>query len=341
MNCPIEPSIEVLKFRHQAKRSILSFFDAQGFLEIDTPYLLSSNTPDPFIDPIMAIAQGAGRKTILQLHTSPEIWLKKVMGMGLERIFHMARVFRDDPPGRYHNREFIMLEWYRAHQKLPDLLNDCREILGRAQKAAEEAGIVEGQKIPDFIETDLDHLFRDLAGLDLSDALEKISKGKATHLQECLSTRGDLLPRRASFSDAFFHVMIKYIEPNLPFHSPVVISRWPIQLAALAAPCHDDPRYCDRFEIYYRGVELANAYQECTDQQILRSRFIAENVERSALGKPKFAIDESFLASIDHMPSSAGIAMGIDRLLMTVAKKSDLSQIILGQAEAKNPGLMP
>lgn len=333
MKDTIEPEVNILKFRHDAKRALRSFFESQGFFEIDTPYLLASNAPDPFIDPISAIAKSGGQEIIYQLHTSPEIWLKKTLAQGFERIYHMGRVFRDDPLGRHHSREFTMLEWYRAHQKLSDLLLDCQEIFRLTFEAASKNHIHIYAQVPKLIVTDLDHLFKTLANINLPEVLKKIASGSTTYLQDLLIKNGEHLPRDPSFADAFFHIMLKYIEPNLPFDQPVAITRWPIQLAALAAPCTDDPNYCDRFEIYFRGVELANAYQECTDQDIIRARFIRENQERATLNKPVFPIDESFLRSLDQLPQSAGIAMGIDRLFLTVAQKSDLSEIILGFPE--------
>jgi lysyl-tRNA synthetase class 2 len=329
MKEPIKPEVNILKFRHRAKDYIRKFLDHEGFLEIDTPYLLLANTPDPFIDPINAETR-AGKIRSFQLHTSPEIWLKKVLSQNISRIYHMGRVFRDDPISPIHNREFTMLEWYRAHEKISCLIKDCQEIFDLAYRAGLESGL-NIKKIPDFIEYDLETLFKDLAGLDLPDILKK-SKKSNTYFQNFLKDR-ECLPKNASFSDAFFHIMVKYIEPNLPFDHPTVIRRWPIELAALAAACEDDPMYCDRFEIYYRGVELANAYQECTDPEVIRARFIRENQERALLNKPVFAIDESFLLSLSKLPQSAGIAMGIDRLFLTVAQKSDLSQIVLGALE--------
>lgn len=331
MKDTIEPTINTLKFRHDAKKALRSFFDQQGFFEIDTPYLLEANTPDPYIDPVCTLIKNNQSEIQYQLHTSPEIWLKKAMAMGFERIYHMARVFRDDPIGPNHSMEFTMLEWYRAHQKLADLLTDCQEIFRLTFEAALANHIhLSAQSAPEFLKTDLDHLFKELASIELPEVLTKITSGSTTYLQNALAKKGEYLPKDASFSDAFFHVMLKYIEPNLPYDQPVVISRWPIQLAALSAPCADDPKYCDRFEIYYRGVELANAYQECTDKNVLRQRFLNENKERTALKKPVFPIDESFLESLDRLPESAGIAMGIDRLFLTVAQKKDLSEIILG-----------
>src|SRR5580698_235895 len=106
----IDPNI--IRLRHQGKDAIRNFFHEDGFLEIDPPYLLNANTPDPYIDPLLVQRQN---KQILQLHTSPEIWLKKALGYGFDKIYHMGRVFRDDIATPFHNVEFTMLEWYRAN----------------------------------------------------------------------------------------------------------------------------------------------------------------------------------------------------------------------------------
>lgn len=327
---PTYPGLDILRFRHHAKSAIRAIFDSQGFLELDTPYLLSANTPDPFIDPIFAEAHGlAGRA--LQLHTSPEIWLKRGLALGLPKIYQMARVFRDDPPGKHHSREFTMLEWYRTDCDLTDLLVDCDDIFRSTLDVAFQAGLVAHSRELSFIKTNCDFLFKELAGIDLPRTLASIAAGSRDHLQkELVEKKRDHLPNDASFSDAFFHVMLKYIEPNLPRDRPVVISRWPLQLAALAAPCNDNPHYCDRFEIYYQGLEIANAYQECIDPSILRARFIDENRDRTALGKPCFAIDEGFLTSVSQMPKTAGIALGVDRLFLAILEREDISQIIFG-----------
>jgi lysyl-tRNA synthetase class 2 len=321
---------EILVFRHKAKTAIRAFLEVQGFIEVDTPYLLSANTPDPYIDPIYASSHSLGNK-LLQLHTSPEIWLKKGLALGLSRIYQMARVFRDDPLGQHHNREFTMLEWYRADANLEHLIRDCEGIFQNTFDVGRNLGLVASHFEPKFIRTDLETLFRELANIDLLDALSKIAKGSKDHLQTLIvREKGDHLPQNSSFSDAFFHVMLKYIEPNLPSFQPVVISRWPTQLAALASPCSDNPYFCDRFEIYFRGFEIANAYQECANPEVLRTRFKSDNQIRQTLGKPIFSIDETFLKCLDGLPEIAGIALGIDRLFLAVLEKNEIADIIFG-----------
>lgn len=319
---------KVLVFRHEAKKSIRSYFDNQGFVEIDTPYLLDANTPDPNIDPLW-VKRLHGPD--LQLHTSPEIWLKKALALGLPKIYQMGKVFRDDPPSNTHNIEFTMLEWYRASATLEDLIGDCEKIFPIAYLAGKDRVEMRSPKKLRFIHTDVDTLFWEYAGIQLSFVLNQIKNGSVNALQDLLEReKGDHLPREASFGDAFFHVMLKYVEPNLPMDNPVVIKKWPAQLAALAAPNAHDPNYCDRFEIYLSGVEIANAYQECTDPNILRSRFIRENCDRQKLNKPIFTIDEEFLESIAKMPPSAGIAVGFDRLLLALSGFKTIKKVIFG-----------
>lgn len=320
-------SVDMLKFRHHSKRAIRDLLDHDGFIEIDPPYLLDANTPDPYIDPLR-VQRNHGAE--LQLHTSPEIWLKKALTLGLDRIYHLGRVFRDDPPTGHHSIEFTMLEWYRAHQDLSALVTDCQKMFQIVYAMAEEAGLVRSVADLSFVHKDVASLFEEYAQIDLTYLLERIAHGEADLLRLELQRNGDHLPKDASFCDAFFHVMLKYVEPNLPKEKAVVISRWPVQLAALAAPCPDNPNLCARFEIYFQGLEIANAYQECTDPEVLRGRFIKENYDRQKLHKPIFSIDEDFLSSVAKMPQTAGIALGFDRLLMSLTSANKISQVIFG-----------
>lgn len=322
-------SVDVLKFRHHARARIRSLLDREGFIEVETPYLLNANTPDPFIDPIFAVSAGLGDR-VLQLHTSPEIWLKKALSLGLEKIYEMGRVFRDDPLGVAHSREFSMLEWYRVGATLDDLINDTKAIFAATTSVARSLGLLQSGNDPDFARCDLEDLFRDLANIDLPTILQRIERGNSDDLQRILTNRGDHLPRTATFEDAFFHVMLKYIEPQLPYETPTVIARWPLQLAALAKRCDHNPHFCERFEIYYRGLEIANAYQECVDGEVLRARFVDDNAERKKLGKPIFSIDEDFLHCMKDLPLTAGIALGIDRLFLAVLGKTVIADLIFG-----------
>ncbi len=318
-----------LEYRAYFNQLVRKFFDEQAFLELETPMLIQSNTPDPNIDPIFttSICSGSG-----QLHTSPEIWLKRALAMGLPQVYQLARVFRDDRPSASHAREFSMLEWYRTEARLKDLITDCEAIFRLAHNAA-RLKLGQYHEPQAFLYYDLDTLFHELADIDLSSVLSVTSNGHPNFLLEILIKRGEHLPADANFNEAFFHVMLKYIEPQLPHNCPTVLSRWPIQLAALAEACVDNPLYCERFEIYFKGLEIANAYQECRDPEVLIRRFEAENVERKRLDKPVFSLDYHLINALVGLPEIAGIALGVDRLLLAESGYSHLKQIIFGYQE--------
>lgn len=320
---------DIFFWRHKTKEAIRKFFNDEGFIEVDPPYLLDANTPDPYIDPLSVINLKQKR---WQLHTSPEIWLKKSMCYGLKRIYHMGRVFRDDISSPWHSPEFTMIEWYRAYAGLNDLVNDVKHILLLAYKEAKSLNLLPKEHNLEVIYTDVASLFREHVNLDLASILHDIENGHPDALPQALLNLGEYLPDQPSFYDAFAHCMTKYIEPNLPL-SPVIISRWPKQMAALAAPCVDDPYFCDRFEFYFGGIEIANAYRECCDPQVLRSRFQKENCLRIKMGKSPFIVDEDFLLAIEKMPQPCGIALGFDRLLQAIAVKKSISEIIFGYHE--------
>lgn len=325
--------VDRLKFRHQFMRSLRDFLDDQGFVEIETPFLLSANTPDPHIDPVIAYLNHPTQER--QLRTSPELWLKKALALGFSNIYELSRVFRDDPPSPAHSPEFTMLEWYRTGAELNDLIKDCQAIFALARHKAQQHDL-KPKEAQAFLRCSARDLIIEHAHIDLDQILGIMQEGDTLALPRLLSERGDHLPNNSTFVDAFFHIMLKYVEPMLPRDHPVVITRWPVQLAALAAPCADDPRYAARFEIYYQGLEIANAYQECNDSEILRKRFQQENAERKALDKPEFPIDNDFLHIVTTLPKTAGIALGIDRLLLATLGSSHIREIIFGLNEEKN-----
>jgi lysyl-tRNA synthetase class 2 len=322
-------SKQAIIYRHQVLHQLRDFFFKEGFLEVPTPTLLQANAPDPFVDPFILTSEQWDHKK-LQLHTSPELWLKRALALGLPKVYELARVYRDERPGQNHLREFTMLEWYRQESDLKDLAQDCRSIFELVQSAWQKVQGVGEKPSSNYIELTVAQLFDVQAGIDLTQILERIRSGEEGALQSDLKAKGEYLPENASFFDAFFHVMVKYVEPNLPFDQVVFIYSWPTQLAALAATDPQNDLYCQRFEIYFRGLEIANAYQECNDPAVLKARFYADNCRRKSLGKPVFEVEEAFFSEIKDLGKVAGIALGLDRLMMAQAKKGQIGEITFG-----------
>lgn len=313
-------------YKFECLKKLRNFFNHQGFIEVSTPYIIKANAPDPFIDPVKISSQQ--KKNGYQLHTSPELWLKKSLSLGFDKVYELCRVFRDDPEGVHHLIEFDMAEWYRCHASLDDLMDDCKSLVHLFITAFNEIH-KQSLPMPVFERRTLKELFSTLADLDLDEILANNALDE-NYFVSLLSKKGEHLPKNAEFEDAFFHVMVKYIEPNLNHESVTFIEQWPLQLAALSAPCNNNQAYCDRFEMYFQGLEIANAYRECNDEKILRDRFIKENQKRAMLNKQEFPLDEVFLSTVSTLPPMSGIALGVDRLLMAVAKEKNIRNIVFG-----------
>jgi lysyl-tRNA synthetase class 2 len=299
--------LKFLHLRHQAKKITRQYFDAQGFIEVDSPVLIASNAIEAFIDPIWV--------GDLELRTSPEIYHKRLLAHGCQKIYELGPVFRDEQPGRLHLREFSLLEWYRVGASLKDLIRDCEQLF---QKLSPELF-----QTPFEVKT-LQELWLEHAKIDLRRAL--LEKNLVSRVQEA----GFVLRERADFSDAFHHVMLTAIEPNIGLEKPCVVTRWPRELAALSRLCVDDDLFAERFEIYYKQIELANAFLELTDPVEQKARFEEEARLRTELGKRSSNLDPEFLTDLALVPKTAGIAVGFDRLLMLVAGASDIAQISPG-----------
>ncbi|MES2504840.1 MAG: EF-P lysine aminoacylase EpmA [Myxococcota bacterium] len=290
--------------RHLAKQAVRRYFDAEGFIEIDSPILIRSNAVEAFIDPIWVGAQ--------ELRTSPELYHKRLLARGYKRIYELGHVFRDEAEGRIHLREFSLLEWYRADAELIDLIEDCQKLF---------FAVAPNLFNRPFEVQSLQELWLQHAKIDLALALSN------DNLVEVVLGAGFVLREQADFADAFHHVMMVAIEPCIGLDAPCVVTRWPKEMAALSRLCEDDNRFAERFEIYFRGVELANAFLELTDSLEQRNRFESEQQTRIQLGKKASELDEDFLKDLDSMPPAAGIAVGFDRLMMFACDASNISQI--------------
>lgn len=321
--------------RHRALREIRRFFDARGFLEVESSLLVVAPTTEPHIDPFeVAVrlgpeAHGARRF----LRTSPELALKRVIAGGLSRVYELGRVFRDGEKGPLHLPEFTLLEWYRAGAGLSDLVADLEGLLralaesfhGRPAIPLPAGGLLDVES--PFERRTVAELFLELAGIDLAAALSEMAAGDDEALVERVRERGHKLRPGADFEDAFFHVMVSVVEPAIGKERPVVVERWPRQMAVLSRLCDDDPRFAERFELYAAGLELANAFDELTDPEEQRARFVEDNAARERLGKPALPLDEVFLTELARMPKTAGIALGVDRLLMLLFGARDIDEV--------------
>jgi lysyl-tRNA synthetase class 2 len=238
-------------------------------------------------------------------------------------------VFRNEPKSRLHLQEFTLLEWYRVGGSLQNLIHDCEELWaqisslrGGEADAAVHAGLLRSARNDESFEIrTLQDLWLEYAKIDLRAALI------ADDLVDQVQSAGFVLRPGADFFDAFHHVMLTAIEPKIGQQAPCVVTKWPREMAALARICEDDVYFAERFEIYYQGIELGNAFLELTDPVEQRGRFLEEQEQRRKLGKTGGKVDEDFLTDLALMPAAAGIAVGFDRLLMCAAKARQIDEL--------------
>ncbi len=308
---------EVLRVRHLVLRSIREFFYGHGYLEVETPYLMKSAPPDPYIEPLRAFSGKAGP---LYLHTSPEIGMKKILAAGIDRIFQVCKVFRVEEFEERHSTEFTMLEWYRPGTYL-EAMEETEELIRFVDRGLNGPGI--GHTGGPWKTYRLAELFLDITGIDpLPLSREDLKTQMNSH-----GFKG--LGEDEPWEDLFFKLLVQEVEPCLEKRerAPYFIKDWPASLTAMAKRL--DPWAVERFELYMSGLEIANGYSELLNPEEQKGRLIRDNEERLRLGKESFPLDEAFLDAISSIPGPvAGVSIGVDRLLMALLGKESIAEVL-------------
>ncbi|MFT6817590.1 MAG: lysyl-tRNA synthetase class 2 [Myxococcota bacterium] len=271
-----------LRRRATVLAALRTWFANRGFLEVPTP----TRVPSPAMEEhLHGLPAGDA-----WLRTSPEFALKRVLAMGLPRIYEIGPCFRAEESGPWHGTEFLMLEWYRVGAPLSALVDDVESLV----KACADALVVAP---PEWTHWTVAQAFSNLAHVDL-----------ATATATTLSDHAD-----DTWDEAFFRCFLDHVEPRLP--PATFLSDWPVSQAALATIRTDAHPRAERFEAYLNGVELANAFHELVDAAEQRTRFEAANHERIALGYEPHPVDEGLIRAVGQMPPTSGIALGVERLV--------------------------
>lgn len=308
------------------------WFAGEDFLEAEPGILQISPGNEAHIAGFSTqIEDPDGQKRQLYLHASPEFALKKLLAAGEEKLFALARVFRNGERGPLHHPEFTMLEWYRARAPYHDLIADCMALARLAAQAAGGAQLVwRGAQCDPFAEPEvlsISEAFARHAGVDLEATFTAQGEDREALAGEArrlgLRVAGD-----DTWSDLFSKILSACVEPRLGHGRLTVLDRYPACEAALAQRDAADPRFAERFELYACGVELANAFGELTDPAEQRRRFEAEMTERARIHGETYPLDEDFLAALAHMPQASGIALGAERLIMLAAGATRIEQVV-------------
>ena len=298
--------MSTLQTRAALFASIRQFFAERSVLEVDTPLLAPASIPDPHVHSFQTDWLG----NTLYLQTSPEFSMKRLLVDGSGSIYQICKAFRHEEAGRFHQPEFTMLEWYRVGFSLPQLMQEVESLVqtvlpSQAAVTLSYQGVFEQY-------------------LNLNPHIVSCDKLKEIALQHQLDI--DLGDDKNAWLDLLFtHV----IEPQLAAHDLVFIHRYPAAQAALAKLDPNNPALALRFELYVRGVEIANGFHELQDAVEQRQRFDNENQRRFEQGLPLVPLDEAFLLALEKgLPDCCGVALGVDRLLMLMTEAKYINDVL-------------
>ncbi|MER9226119.1 EF-P lysine aminoacylase EpmA [Mesorhizobium sp. M0664] len=322
-----------LILRNAIAAGMRDWFARRDFVEVDTSALQVSPGNEAHLSAFATEAIGPdGQRQPLYLHTSPEFACKKLLAAGEERIFSLGAVWRNRERGPLHHPEFTMLEWYRVGETYESLMRDCAELVAlAAERAAAKRFSFRGREADPFAGPErlsVAEAFMRHAGIDLLATVAADGNTDRAGLHAALVQAGLRTAPDDNWADLFSRVMVEKIEPALGQGRATILFGYPISEAALARPSADDPRTAERFELYYCGVELANAFGELTDPAEQRRRFAAEMDEKQRVYGERYPIDEDFLAALAIMPQASGAALGFDRLVMLATGALRIDDVI-------------
>ncbi|WP_291852930.1 EF-P lysine aminoacylase EpmA [Bradyrhizobium sp.] len=318
-----------LTARGAITRAIRTWFDEQGFAEVETAILQISPGNETHLHAIRTeLTSSEGTRATRYLRTSPEFAAKKLLAAGETRIFEFARVFRDRERGDLHLPEFTMLEWYRANANYDAVMADSIAVIAQAATGVRRFSF-RGRTADPFAEPErltVAAAFERFAGIDL---LATVVNGEGDRAALAAAARPRVrITDDDTWSDIFSKVLVEHVEPNLGQGRLTVLFEYPTPEAALARVKASDLRVAERFEIYACGVELANGFGELTDAAEQRRRFASAMDEKARRYGERYPVDEDFLAAVAAMPPSSGVALGFDRLVMLASGATRVDQVV-------------
>lgn len=306
-------SIEQLQQRAQLLASIRHFFAQRDVLEVDTPAMSHATVTDIHLHTFQTEFVGPEYANGSRLHlmTSPEFHMKRLLAAGSGSIYQINKAFRNEENGRYHNPEFTMLEWYRVgfnHHDLMDEMDDLLQLVlkvGDAERMSYQNAFLSVLNVCP-LEGSMNDLKEVAATLGLSDIAEP-EEDRDTLLQLLFSIG---------------------VEPHIGQQVPVFVYDFPASQAALAKINPHDPRVADRFEVYFKGIELANGFHELDNAKEQLARFEQDNRKRLQMGLEEQPIDYHLIAALESgLPECAGVALGIDRLIMLALGEDHIDKV--------------
>ncbi|MDO6426147.1 elongation factor P--(R)-beta-lysine ligase [Thalassotalea sp. 1_MG-2023] len=301
------------KKRAEVIHQIRSFFYQKGVVEVETPLLSQGTVTDRYMEAFSTQPNGTAPSPTYYLQTSPEFAMKRLLSAGYKDIYQLCKAFRDEEQGRYHNPEFTILEWYRVGIDHRELMKEVDALL-MSVLACKSSEIITYRNI--FI--------NELAIDPLLASVEQLK-----HLLYEKGVEGDWIVNEVD-KDILLQVLFsECIEKNIGQDKPCIVYEFPASQASLAKICQENPKVSERFEVYFKGIELANGFHELRDATEQLARFERDNIHRVNEGKEAKPIDKRFIQALESgLPSCSGVALGIDRLLMIALGLNHIEQSI-------------
>ncbi len=308
------------RYQFELIQIIRNYFGEQGFLDVLTPPAVENPGMEVHIHPFQLHSVKDKRQLPLYLHTSPEFCLKELLAdrnEHFQKIFTLNYCFRDEPDSPIHRKQFLMLEWYRKNERYESIMQDVDHLISYVIKKGVEKKLPLRKNLEDqrLVTKTMQELFREFLNIDILDALT-IPK-----MKELLKRFPDV-PVPAvdlEWDDYFFLLYLNEIEPHLEKYPLLLVKEFPAPLAALSTYKQDDPRVCERFEVYINGIELCNCFNELTDLVEQKKRFDAQAVLKKKYYSYHLPEPKQFYGSLEKgLPNSAGVALGVERLLSSL-----------------------
>ncbi|GEA52020.1 elongation factor P--(R)-beta-lysine ligase [Vibrio inusitatus NBRC 102082] len=310
-----QPSADLssLKRRADLITHIRQFFVERNVLEVDTPAMSHATVTDfhlhTFQTEFIGPGYADGRKLFFM--TSPEFHMKRLLASGSGCIYQIAKAFRNEEAGRYHNPEFTLLEWYRVGFDHHDLMNEMDQLLQLVLSCNQAERMTYQQAFIDVLNV-----------CPLQGSMEQL---KAAAGVLGLSDIAEPETDRDTLLQLLFSIGV---EPKIGQQAPAFVYDFPASQAALAKINPNDHRVADRFEVYFKGIELANGFHELDDAEEQLRRFEQDNEKRIQMGLSPQPIDYHLIEALRHgLPQCSGVALGIDRLIMLASKKTHIDEV--------------
>lgn len=307
-------TLATLRMRAQLLAATRAFFSERGVLEVETPAMSPAGVSDPQLEQVSARVRSLGTQP-LYLATSPEHAMKRLLAAGSGDIYQICRVFRDDELGRWHQPEFTLLEWYRLGWDESRLMGEVDSLLTTLLAPHRAMG------------STLRLSYREAFQGQLQ--IDPLDPGGIEALRERLPGRGIEVPETMGDDELLNLALGAAVAPGLDPRRITFVYDFPASQAALARLKPGPPPVAARFEAFCAGLELANGFDELTDEREQRARFQAERDRRERIGRPTPPLDEELLAALAHgLPRCAGVAIGLDRVIALAAGASALSEAV-------------